>query len=98
MSDSPASVEQPFRRGFLPTVFFSIAIGQNHGPDLGAFDEFYGPFCGGTLRNRIELHGTGPGQEWQISAVLSMVSRAAQENKWCPEEDSNLHALASAST
>jgi hypothetical protein len=65
---------------------------------LGAFDDFYGPFCGGTLRNRIELHGTEPGQEWQISAVLSMVSRVAQENKWCPEEDSNLHALASAST
>jgi hypothetical protein len=98
MSDSPASVEQPSRRGFFPTAFFSLALGQNHGPDLGALHSIYGPFCGGTLRNRIELSGTEPGQEWQISAVLSMVSRVAQENKWCPEEDSNLHALASAST
>ena len=31
-------------------------------------------------------------------AVLSLVLGRQKTDKWCPEEDSNLHALASAST
>ena len=34
----------------------------------------------------------------QIHTVFSTVSGSARTGKWCPEEDSNLHALASAST
>ena len=56
------------------------------------------PVSRATRRNQLEPHGTEPRTEWQISAVLSMVLVRSRENKWCPEEDSNLHALASAST
>jgi hypothetical protein len=40
----------------------------------------------------------GEADKWQISAGLSTLMGCAEIEKWCPEEDSNLHALASAST
>jgi hypothetical protein len=41
---------------------------------------------------------TVPGYFWQILRVFATVSELSRTEKWCPEEDSNLHDLAIAST
>jgi hypothetical protein len=46
----------------------------------------------------LERRETNPRTNWQFSAVLSMVVGCFGNGKWCPEEDSNLHDLAIAST
>ena len=49
-------------------------------------------------RNMVKRHCKAAGQEWQISMGLSKLPTTGRKVKWCPEEDSNLHALASAAT
>jgi hypothetical protein len=46
----------------------------------------------------VERRETNPRTNWQFSAVLSIVLECFGNRKWCPEEDSNLHDLAIAST
>jgi hypothetical protein len=55
---------------------------------------------------RIDEKDTGKRRENALKSELSEEFRGifrklaapGEKNKWCPEEDSNLHALASAST
>ena len=87
MSDSPASVGTLFRRDHLAGRFQRRRSARAMIANAGHLGPISWPVSRGTGRNQLELHGTEPRTEWQISAVLSMVSVRSRENKWCPEED-----------
>src|SRR3546814_12314840 len=52
----------------------------------------------GTLEKRRDDPARSKGQFPWISADLIPFLRCSEKNNWCPEEDSNLHGLATAST
>ena len=52
----------------------------------------------GTAENRWDDPERSKGQTPWISAVFIDSLREQGKNKWCPEEDSNLHGVAPAAT
>ena len=56
------------------------------------------PKCGGMWANGPERRRTTKDKIGMFSGPFKAKDEHIRTEKWCPEEDSNLHAVASAST